>query len=72
MDTAAWPAMVDELLDAIARLRGVLDDRPEGAALSTTERRDLERALDDYLNAVEAVAERVETIVRGSSGRPRR
>jgi hypothetical protein len=60
-----------ELIDAIAVLRGFFDTRGDGA-LTASELRTLERLVERYHLADEAVSLHMEAIMKRSTRRPRR
>jgi hypothetical protein len=60
-----------ELIDAIALLRGFFDARDD-RALTPTELRTLERLVERYQRANDAVSTHMESIIQRSTRRPRR
>ena len=60
-----------ELIDAIAALRGFFVARDDGS-LTPTELRTLERLVERYQRANDAVSAHMESIIQRSTRRPRR
>jgi len=66
------PETAIALIDAIAKIRGFIDARQPGSAMSREEQRVLERLFDRYQRADEAFGREIEEMIRQSTPRPRR
>ena len=72
VDTGTWSGLLDELQDAIGGLRRQLEGRDGATGMVAAERHAIERALDRYVAASDAVARFTDVILSRSAPRPRR
>ncbi len=72
VDTGTWSGLLDELQDAIGGLRRQLEESGRGDGMVAAERHAIERALDRYVAASDAIARFTEGILSRSAPRPRR
>jgi hypothetical protein len=67
-----WTGLVDDLEATITGLRDQLVAYDPAGAMSARQRHDLEKALDRYGVATDALARQVDRLLRAVSPRPRR
>jgi hypothetical protein len=67
-----WTGLVDDLEGTITGLRDQLVAYDPAGAMSARQRHDLEKALDRYGIATDALARQVDRLLRAVSPRPRR
>jgi hypothetical protein len=67
-----WPGLVDALEATISGLREQLGAYDPAATMPAHERHELERALDRYSAATDALTHHVDRILRSAAPRPRR
>jgi len=72
VDAGTWSGLLDELQGAIGGLRRQVEDRDAGARMLAAERHAIERALDRYVAASDAVARFTDGILSRSAPRPHR
>jgi hypothetical protein len=72
MDSGTWSAHLEALRDAIEQIQAFFQDRDPTTSLGTADLQTLERLFDRYLDADEAVATKIEVVLRRSTKRPRR
>ena len=72
VDTGTWSGLLDELQDAIGGLRRQLEGRDGATSMVAAERHAIERALDRYVAASDAIARFTEGVLSRSAPRPRR